>query len=229
MYINFRYSTAFLGFFLRKLPLFLFFIPVFCAQLYTQTARKTNLEIFEQEISGELDKFFFYPQINRDVKFVFFVSSAKNYKEEKKFIELVIRKNAERNKLKIAFAKDEKMDAPDSIYIKCRITVEKLKTEYTKLIKNGFLGQKSMQREIVSELDLDISDNFATILVKDMIRTKYDDEIPYEDFEVFQSSEYIFTQSIPPNISFIESIIFPAAIITLSAVATILFFIIRSK
>ncbi len=229
MYINFRYSAAFLGFFLRKIPLFLFFISVFCAQLYTQTARKTNLEIFEQEISGELDKFFFFPQIERERKFVFWVSSAKNNKEEKKFIESVIRKNAEKNKLKISFAKDDNMDAPDTIYNKCRITVEKLKAGYTKLIKNGFLGQKSMEREIISELGIDISGNNGTVLVSDVIKTKYDDEIPYNDYSNYESSEYKFTQSVPPNISFIESIIFPAAVITLSAVAAILFFTIRSK
>ncbi len=229
MYNNFKHSSLFLGFFLNKIPLFLFFIIFYCVGLTSQTAKKNNLEIFEQEISGELDKIFFFPQVERDRKFVFFVSSDKNNKEEKKFIESVIRKNSERNKLKISFAKDETIDAPDSIYYKCRIKIQKLKTEYTKLIKNGFLGEKSMQRKIVSELDIDISVNNGLMLVNDVIRTKYNDEIPYEDYKVFQSSEYKFTQSIPPNISFIESIIFPAAIITLSAVAAILFFTIRSK
>ncbi|MEO8513162.1 MAG: hypothetical protein ABI543_06370 [Ignavibacteria bacterium] len=229
MPVNLRYGYIFLGFFLRKIPLFLFFAAIFCVQISSQTQKKTNLEIFEQEISGELDKFFFFPQIERDRKFVFWVSSAKGNKEEKKFIESVIRKNAERNKLKIAFAKNENMDAPDSMYNKCRITIEKLKAEYTKLMKNGFLGQKSMEREIVSELDIDISGSEGIMLVNDVIRTKYDDEIPYEDYSVYESSEYKFTQSVPPNISFIESIIFPAAVITLSAVAAILFFTIRSK
>ncbi len=226
---NFEYSSLFIGFFFGKITVFLLFAVLFTLQFQAQTTVKSNLVIFEEEISGELDKFFFYPQIEREHKFVFYVSSVKNNKEEKKFIESVIRKNAERNKLKISFAKDELMEAPDSIYNKCRIDVQKLKTEYTKLIKNGFLGQKSMQREITSELDIKISHNSGTVLVNDVIRTKYDDEIPYEDYNVYESSEYKFTQSMPPNISFIESIIFPAAVITLSAVAAILFFTIRSK
>ena len=202
---------------------------MFCSLTYAQDLRKTNLEIFEQEISGELDKFFFLPQIERDNKFVFFVSSNKNNKEEKKFIESLIRKNAEKNDLKYAFAKDENMDAPDSIYNKCGIRINKLKAEYTKLIKNGFLGEKTMQRRITSDLDINISDSRGTILVNDEIRTNYEDEIPYNDYSVYQSSEYVFTQAIPPNISFFETIIFPAAVITLSAVAAILFFTIRSK
>jgi hypothetical protein len=194
-----------------------------------QSQVKSNLVVFEQEISGELDKFFFFPQIERERKFVFWVSSVKKNKEEKKFIESVIKKSAEKNKLKIAFAQNENMDSPDSIYNKCRITIEKLNTDYTKLIKNGFLGYKSMQRRVTSELDIEISGNTGNMLVNDVIKTDYEDEIPYDDYNVYESSEYKFTQSVPPNISFLESILFPAAVVTLSAVAAILFFTIRTK
>ena len=194
-----------------------------------QSQIKSNLVVFEQEISGELDKFFFFPQIERERKFVFWVSSVKKNKEEKKFIESVIKKSAEKNKLKIAFAQNENMDSPDSIYNKCRITIEKLNTDYTKLIKNGFLGYKSMQRRVTSELDIEISGNTGNMLVNDVIKTDYEDEIPYDDYNVYESSEYKFTQSVPPNISFLESILFPAAVVTLSAVAAILFFTIRTK
>ncbi len=202
---------------------------VICIRINGQTTTKSNLVIFEQEISGELEKFFYFPEINRELKFVFWVSSSKKNKEEKKFIESVIRKTAENNKLKYSFAKNENLESPDSIYNKCSITVEKLYTNYIKLIKNGFLGEKSMQREITSELDINISENTGKMLVNDVIKTRYDDEILYDDFTTFESSEYRFTQSSPPDISFIESIIFPVAVITVSAVAAILFFTIRSK
>lgn len=222
-------SSLFIGFFLRKLPLFLIFTALVIQQTGAQTLKKNNLEIFEQEISSELEKFFYFPEINRDLKLVFWVSSSRKSKEEKKFIESVIRKTAEKNKLKYSFAKNENMDAPDSIYIKCSITVEKLYTDYTKLIKNGFLGEKSMQREITSVLDVNISLNNGSVLVNDVIKTRYDDEIPYDDYTTLESSEYKFTESSPPDISLLESIIFPAAVITISAVAAILFFSIRSK
>jgi len=226
---NSEYSSLFIGFFFGKLTVFLLFAGFFMAGSTAQSQVKSNLVVFEQEISGELDKFFFYPQIERDRKFVFWVSSVKKNKEEKKFIESVIKKNAEKNKLKIAFAKDEQMDAPDTVYNKCRITIEKLKTEYTKLIKNRFLGEKSMQRKVTSELGIEISGSQGSMLVNDVIKTNYEDEIPYDDYNVYESSEYKFTQSIPPNISFLESIIFPAAVVTLSAVAAILFFTVRTK
>lgn len=226
---NSENSSLFIGFFFGKITVFLLFAVVITTGLMAQSLVKSNLVVFEQEISGELDKFFFFPQIERERKFVFWVSSVKKNKEEKKFIESVIKKSAEKNKLKIAFAQNGNMDSPDSIYNKCRITIEKLNTDYTKLIKNGFLGYKSMQRRVTSELDIEISDNTGNMLVNDVIKTDYEDEIPYDDYNVYESSEYKFTQSVPPNISFLESILFPAAVVTLSAVAAILFFTIRTK
>ena len=227
------WGTVFLGFFLRKFTVFLYLAVIIAAvsypRVFAQTNIKSNLEVFEQEISGELEKFFFLPGVNRDVKFVFWVNSPKKSKEDKKFIESVVKKTAERNKLKYSIAKDEVMDSPDTVYNKCAITVNKLYTEYTKLIKNGFLGEKSMQREITSSLDVHISSNNGEVLVSDEIKTKYDDEIPYDDYTQFESAEYKFTQSTQPDISLLESIIFPVAVVAVSAVAAILFFSIRSK
>ncbi len=227
-------GTVFLGFFLKKFTVFLYLVAIigavlYSAGIYAQNNIKSNLEVFEQEISGELEKFFFLPGVNREVKFVFWVNSPKKSKEDKKFIESVVKKTAERNKLKYSIAKDEVMDSPDTVYNKCAVTVNKLYTEYPKLIKNGFLGEKTMQREITSSLDVNISSNNGEVLVSDEIKTKYDDEIPYDDYTQFESSEYRFTQSTQPDVSLLESIIFPVAVVTISAVAAILFFSIRSK
>ncbi len=196
---------------------------------YSQQVKKTNLEILEQDISTELDKFFFYPDVDRDVQFVFFVSSAKKDKAEKKFIESVIKKTASKNNLKISFSKDDLMLSGDSIYNMVKIDVVKLKTSYPRITKNKFLSDKFLEREITSELEIEISSNSSGPVVKDKITTSYKGEIPYDDYRQFETEEYKFTQSIPPNISFIETIIFPAAIVMVSAVATILFFTIRSK
>jgi len=203
-------------------------VSAFPIQLSAQQL-KTNLELFEQEISAELDKVYYLPEVNRELKFVFWVSSAKKSKEDKKFIEQLVRKSADKNKLKYSFAKNDSINAPDTAYIKFSITVDKLNTVYTKLIKNGFLGEKSMQREITSAMSLKVSDNSEKVLFDEDIKTKFDDEIPYDDYTRFESGEYRFTQSTPPDISFLESIIFPAAVVTVSAIAAVLFFTIRSK
>jgi hypothetical protein len=144
-------------------------------------------------------------------------------------MEKVIRSTAEKNKIKFSFAKDEKLDSPDSAYVKFRITVEKLHTDYTKFVKNGFLGEKTMKRVITSAFNVNAGDNFEKVIFNDGINTEFDDEIPYDDYTRYESPEYKFTQSIPPNVSLLESIIFPAAVVTVSAIAAILFFTIRSK
>jgi len=183
----------------------------------------------EQDISGELETILFYPDVNRDIQFVFYVTSVSKDKNEKKFIESVIKKTADKNRLKISFSKDEQMLSTDSFYNKVNIGIIKLNTAYTKLVKNKFLGDKSIERVVSSELSIEISTNLEETKVKDKILTSYKGEIPYESYENFETGEYSFTQSIPPNISWFETIIFPAVIVTVSAAATILFFIIRSK
>lgn len=196
---------------------------------FSQQVKKTNLEVLEQDISTELEKFFFYPDVRREVQFVFYVSAAKKDKAEKKFIESVVKKTALKNSLKISFSKDDLMLSSDSIYNKVKIDIIKLKTSYPRITKNKFLSDKSLERVVTSELEIEISSNASGPVVKDKIITSYRGEIPYDDYRQFETEEYVFTQSIPPNISFIETIIFPAAIVMVSAVATILFFTIRSK
>lgn len=198
-------------------------------QLHGQTSKKTNLEVMELDISAELDKFFYYPGVNRDIQFVFYVTSLSRDKSEKKFIESVIKKTAEKNKLRISFSKDEQMISADSLYNKVSIGVIKLNTDYTKLVKNQFLGDKTIRRAVTSELSVEISTNRDSQLLKDNITTSYTGDIPYDNYGEYETGEYLFTQSIPPDISWLETIIFPAVIVTVSAVASILFFIIRSK
>ncbi len=193
------------------------------------TNAKTNLEIMEQNISGELEKFFYYPDVNRELQFVFFVESAKHDKAEKRFIESVIKKTAEKNKLRISFSKDKEMRSADSAYYMAKVDITKLRTSYPRFGKNKFLGEKTLEREVSSDLDIEIKLNTGTTVVKDDITTIYKGLIPLDDYEQYQTEDYKFTQSLPPNIGFIETIIFPAAIVVVSAVATILFFTIRSK
>ena len=207
----------------------LFIILLAFNNSFSQTVKKTNLEVLEQDISTELEKFFFYPDVKRDLQFVFFVSSAKKDKNEKKFIESVIKKTASKNNLRFSFSKNDSILSSDSIYNKIKVDVIKLMTDYPKIVKNKFLGDKSLRREVVSELGIEINSSSGQQVVKDRVTTSFKGDIPYDNYRQFETEEYKFTQSIPPDISFIETIIFPAAIVMVSAVATILFFTIRSK
>lgn len=202
-------------------------------------SKKTNLEILEQNISGELEKIFYYPDINRDMQFVFLVKAENKDNTQKKFIESVIKKTAERNKIKVSFPKDDNMNpdkinpdnliSNDSSYYKALVTIIKLGVSYPRFGKNRFLGEKTLVRKIISDLDIEITQNNGTKIIEDNINTEYEGEIEYDDYEQLQNSEYSFTRGVPPDISLIETIIFPAAIVLLSAAATVLFFTIRSK
>lgn len=194
-----------------------------------QESKKTNLEILEQNISAELDKFFFYPDINRNLQFVFLVESVKKDKSEKKFIESVIKKSADKNKIRLSFSKDDEMSSADSVFYKAKVNIEKLNTLYPRFGRNTFLGEKSLVREISSGLKVEIKLNNGTVAVSDNISTVFKGDIPYDDYAQYESEEFRFTQSSPPDISFLESIIFPAAIVAVSIAATVLFFTVRSK
>jgi hypothetical protein len=129
----------------------------------------------------------------------------------------------------MSFAKDEETASTDSVYNKVKIVVNKLRTRYPKFGKNNFLGEKTLVRELTSDLDIEITASNNKFSVKDKILTRSKSEIVHDEYERYQNDEYIFTQSVPPDISFFESIFFPALVITVSAVAAVLFFAIRSN
>lgn len=196
---------------------------------FAQSVKKNNLEILEQDISAELEKFYFYPGINREIPFVFYVESAGKNKEEKKFIEYVIKKTAAANELNFSLAKDELQAPGDSAFNRVRIDILKIKTEYPSFGKNTFLGDKTIRRKLITELKIKITSSDNHEIVSENVSTSYRGNIPYDDYQNFQTGEYSFTQSVPPDISLFETILFPALIVTASAIATVLFFTIRSK
>jgi hypothetical protein len=196
---------------------------------FAQSGKKTNLEILEQDLTAEIEKLLYYPDVNRELQFVCYISPQSNDNSEKKFVESLLKKAAEKNKLKLSFAKDESMASGDSVYNKLKVNIIKIQTNYPALGKNKFLGEKTIKREISSELVVSISTGTGRVIVDEKVSTIYKDEIPYDDYERYQSEEYLFTQSVPPDISWLETIIFPAAVVVVSAVVTILFFTIRSK
>jgi hypothetical protein len=196
-------------------------------------AYKRNIEIFEQDISAELEKFLYYPDLNRNFQFIFFVTSAENnskkYKEKVSFIISVVKKTAEKNGIRISFAEDSQTVSSDSLHNKVSLIIKKLETSYPRFGKNKFLGSKTLVREIISDLDIEISSSGNMLNIRSNISTRYKDEIDYDEREKYSSEEYSFTQAVAPNLSLFESIFFPALIITVSAVAAVLFFTIRSN
>jgi len=213
--------------------IYLFLFPV-CINLLSQDRVKTNPEVFDEIISSGLEKILYSPGINRDGKFVFIIKTGEKYTgsdetEIKRYMRSVIKKLAGNEKLNISFA-DEMPDVrKDSVYYLLNIRVNLVKTVYNGFLKNKFLGEKIIAREIkvnipVNVISADSSVSFAGEISKD-----YKDGVNLDDFDAIESGEYGFTRSQPPETGVFESTVFPALLIAASGGATLLFFIIRTR
>jgi hypothetical protein len=193
--------------------------------------KKTNLEIFDKYISGELEKLFYLPGINREQNVVFFINENKDTSNDARseFITGIIKKTSSKNGLKFSIAKDYSSFETDSAYNKFLISIGSLNTSYPKFIKKKFLGEKTIQRKITAKLDIDIFTGVNSSAKKQDISVNYTDEIDYDNYESYETEDYAFTKAEPPQVSIFEDLIIPAAIVLVSAAATILFFTIRTK
>jgi hypothetical protein len=200
-----------------------------------QLKPKTNLEIFDETISAELDKYFFYPGVNRNNLFIFVVNPVENggsigsTDDENRFLSGLIKKTASQNNLKFGFTKDPADIKTDSAYNLLVMQIIKLETRYTGFKKNRFLGEKSVIRNIFVNIAVELKTSDGRINTNDFVKNNSEDEVDYDNYKQLESSDYGFTQGTPPEVGAFERIIFPVLLICATAAATVLFFIIRSK
>lgn len=209
-----------------------FCLSVFC---FCQDKPKTNLELFEESISSGLEKYFYYPEIKRNFLFVFIVNPDEaggtndSSESETIFLTGVIKKTAANNKIMFSFTEKPENVKLDSNYYLIKLQVHKLETKYTGFKKNKFLGEKTLTRNIQVKLAVHISSYDGKFNLSDFITTLREDEISFDGYETFETSGYYFTHGEPPKVGVFERIIFPVLLITVTAVTTILFFVIRTK
>lgn len=202
---------------------------------FNQEKPKTNLEIFEETISAELEKFYYYPGVNRNEPFIFVINSEEkggsNTKtgSETKFLNNIVKKTASANKLVLSIIDDEAKIKSDSAYNLMVLHVLALETRYNGFKKNKFLGEKTISRNIIINIAVELTADRQQVILKDFIKHDFSDEIAYDNYEVLESPQYDFTQAEPPKVSSFERVIFPVILICVTAAATILFFTIRSK
>lgn len=219
---------------MTRIKFTLIFIAILCINIYGQNKAKTNLEIFENIISTELERYYFYPGLDRNYTFVFSVNTEEsggndnNKANINRFLNSIIKKTAGNNNLKFSIAADEKSAEADTKTILIRLQVKNLQTLYPGFKKNKFLGSKSLERNLKIDIGVKIITAGNSILNESII-SDFRDEIDYDNYEQLQESPYDFTKGAAPKVSSFENIIFPVLLITVSAAATILFFTIRSK
>lgn len=204
---------------------------IFSFSVSAQTERKSNLEVLEQNISAEIEKILYYPDVNRELQFVFYLTAEGKDKAEEKFIKYLLKRTAERNKIRFSFSRNDTMKSNEEEYYKFKVDIKKLATRYTGFEKNKFLGEKTLIRNLSSELDihLEYSGSAQNIDLRETIKTEFKGEIPYDEYRQYENDEYPFTKSVPPDISFFETIVFPVSVVIVSALSVILFFVVRSK
>jgi hypothetical protein len=196
---------------------------------------KTNLEIFEENILTQLQKYIYYPGIDRDFIFVFTVNSmqgggnVKRGEIETRFMNNIIKKFGESNKLKFSFINNPSELKLDSNYNIVLLQVYNLETVYPGFKKNKFLGEKTLTRSIKIKIGIEITSSDRKFNLKDFIYSDYKDEIGYDEYKKLESPPYEFTMGKVPDTGMFERIIFPIVLITASAAVIVLFFAIRTK
>ena len=104
-----------------------------------------------------------------------------------------------------------------------------LKTEYKKVKSDLLLGKK-VKRIISVKFDFDISNGSGdnSIYSKNFSEI-FQDTIKYDNIDEAGLSGYSFTRGQLPDETLLEKILVPGIVVITSAVAIILFFVIRSK
>jgi hypothetical protein len=223
--------------YITLLSLLLLFLP----NVYCQTSddnpkpERTNLEIIEENILTQLQKFLYYPGLNRDYVFVFTVNpmqgggNVERGELETRFINNIVRKLGESNKLKFSFISNPSEIKLDSNYNLVLLQVYDLQTTYPGFKKNKFLGEKTLTRSIKIKIGIDITSSDRKFSLKDFIYSDYKDEIGYDEYKKLESPPYEFTMARVPDTGIFERIILPIGLIAASAAVIILFFAIRTK
>lgn len=219
---------------MNRVKTVIIFLLLFPAVISGQPVKKFNLEIFEEGISSGIEKFFYYPDVNRNFQFVFVVndegSTGFKKNEVSRFLTSIIRKTAEKDNIRYSIAKDSPPGiSNDSVYYIVKISDIKLKTSYPRFIKKKFLGDKTIERKINGSVNIDMLSSDSKFSHSENIVLQYTDEIDFDTYESYETPEYDFTIAKPPKANAFESFLFPALLVTVSAVATVLFFAIRSK
>lgn len=215
--------------------LFVLLLSLFCTIAFSQIKPKTNLEIIEETIRTGLETYIYYPDLNREYQFIFVINPEENHENssninsKEKYLTALVKKIAADNKIHFSFATDIIKINSDSAYNLVILHINNIETAYPQFKKNKFLGNKTLIRNIKIKIAIDIKSSDNKFSLSDFITGNYDDEVNYDGYENLESSQYAFTKAEPPEIGAFESIVFPLMLVSSTAVATFLFFIIRSR
>ncbi len=106
----------------------------------------------------------------------------------------------------------------------------KLKTNYKDIFSSSFLSSKKVKRKIEVKYFNKIIDNSTNVeIYSNNINESYEDDFLLDNLEQVENSSYEFTKGQLPEENLLDKVLIPAVVVGASAVAIILFFVIRSK
>ncbi len=190
-----------------------------CSTVFSQQVKR-NLEIFDELISKQVEKIIFTTGLNKEKEFSFFVKS-----DEESFVKNIIKKTCGNNKIKHSFSE---IQSTDSNFYLILLTVNSLRTTYPGFKSKNFLGEKIIFRNLKGNVSFEISESGKN-LARSSEEINFKDAVNMENVEQIESEEYKFTKGKLPSVGLIEELFFPALLVVASAVATVLFFTIRTK
>lgn len=204
---------------MKKFVLILFFNLVIQSAVISQPAGIIdNDKIFSVLLNEGLNKLTDILTISGKDK-IYFVSSAE---KDKKFDYVVM--NLRKTFPDFKFITGEINVKPD---YKIFFNNLNLKTVY-KSVGNNPIKEKEIIRELTINYDVKLTSNDSSIY-SDVFFKKYDDKIPYDNIPDVEYGADEFAKGKVPEGSFGERLIVPLIVATVSAVAVILFYSIRSK
>ena len=105
-----------------------------------------------------------------------------------------------------------------------------LKTNYKDIFSSSFLGSKKVKRKVEVKYFNKIIDNNTDVeIYSNTINESYEDDFLLDNLKQVENSSYDFAKGQLPEESLLDKVLIPVVVVGASAVAIILFFVIRSK
>ena len=114
----------------------------------------------------------------------------------------------------------------DSVDFEIMFSNIDFKTKYSYLKTKRLFGDEYLNRGLIVLYSYSVP---AKDVIDRKVSKSYNDEIKADRIEYIENGNYAFLKSVLPDKPFFKKIIVPAVIVAVSAIATILFFTIRSK
>jgi hypothetical protein len=210
---------------MRLFTLFCIVLLTLTINIYSQnneyTSPEINIDIFSRLLDNGLNDLENQLIIAGQDKL--YVLKFPDESEEKDFIQLKLKQRFGSYKLLTGNSFDE---ADYGIVFEN----PKLRTNYKEVFTSSFLGNKRVKRKIDVVFLYKILDNKTEEeIYSNTINESFEDDFLLDNLEQIERSNYTFTKENLPDENLFEKFLVPAVIVAASAVAIILFFVIRSK